>query len=519
MDRHLIDGPRATRSRWAAVLLLAAFALMAGQALSAQVTLDINNNFAPRPGAATYFSDSYADEQVWLYFLNSGGHVTYTAAKGGANLTVADAASIKLSTVKGGKFTLAVGCDSTKVFAGLGSTDPFSGDNGPGLFDENVPYALAEWTIKGDAYDNVDVTYEDTFSFPTRLTVKDANGNKTDQCTFKDGTGSSGAISALGKTLPDGPVGPNLVPDNNLPVPGDPGWGPFVPTVSGNKNASRCIGSSKFWISGPDDNHLRSEYIYAPTLNAYLKYLKDNEPTLFGRAIKGWFIDFSGNGGYSGYLSITGSDQSYGLHIHHIRVGTNPSAANKWKADPDAGTAATGDFTVTANNAEFTFPPDPTTKVKGLWTDTVIYSGAAAIGDFWSGPVITGTGDFANGGARMSIVPTMIASVSASMATGLLGSQLYTKKVNDKDAPGATMYWFNTMTRDDVQQKLFDKAWPKSQLFFDPFWETMGDLTHQQGYLSPFNDRWAKLSPDYTLKKNYTITWELGLPSTTGLRP
>jgi hypothetical protein len=502
----------ARRLRFSTVLLLGAFALMWAEAVSAQVTLVIKNNFEPRPGAATYFSDSYPDEQVWLYFLNAGGHVSYTTAKGGATQTVQDAQSVQLSAVKGGKFTLAVGCDSTKVYAGLGSENPFSGTNGPQLFDQ-VPYALAEWTIKGDTYDNVDVTYEDTFSFPTRLTVKNADGTKTDQCTFKDGTGAAGAIKSLKKTLPAGPVGPNLVPDNNLPNPGDIGWGPFVTTVSDNADAMRCIGSSKFWISGPDTNALRSEYIYAPSLNAYLKYLKDNEPTLFKGAIQGWFIDYSGDGGYSGYLTITGNDQHYGLHIHDIRVATNPTAANKWKADPGAGTAATGDITVTANNAEIPFP-DGATNVQGLWTDTVIYSGAAVIGDFWKGPVITGTGDFANGGTRKGIVPSMIASISASIATGLLGSDIYLKKIGDSQNPAGTMWWFNTASRDDVQKKLFDKAWPKGQLFFDPFWETMGDLTQQQGYLSPFNDRWSKLSPDYSLKKNYTITWDLGMPAT-----
>ena len=73
--------------------------------------------------------------------MNSGGHVSYTAAKGGATLTVADAVSIPLSTVKDGKFTLAVGCDSTKAYVGLGSESPFSGTNGPQLF-----YGLRYWT-------------------------------------------------------------------------------------------------------------------------------------------------------------------------------------------------------------------------------------------------------------------------------------------------------------------------------------------------------------------------------------
>ena len=228
MDRNPMNRPCATRLRLAAVLLLGAFALMSARTVRAQVQLVIQNNFEKAPNAATYFSDNYPDEQVWLYFMNSSGHVSFTTAKGGATQTVQDAQSIQLSAVKGGKFTLAIGCDSTKVFAGLGSQNPFSGTNGPGLFDQ-VPYALAEWTIKGDAYDNVDVTYIDTFSFPTRLTVKNAGGDKTDQCTFTDGTGAAGAIGALKKALPAGPVGPNLTKDNNYPNPAKWGMGPSSP--------------------------------------------------------------------------------------------------------------------------------------------------------------------------------------------------------------------------------------------------------------------------------------------------
>ena len=479
----------------------------------AQTTLKIVNNFnVNTKNATTYFGANYPDDQVWLYFLNTGGKVTYTDTDGVLK-TVTDTHSIKLSKVKSGTFTLAVGANSAKVFAGLGTSDPFSGNNGPGVFDTDVPYALLEWTINGNEYDNADLSYEDSVSFPTTLTVYNASGTQTDQATFQAGTTAQDIINKLQAALPTGPVGPYPQnSDNNYPSSGNVGYGPLVPTVSGNTGANRCIGSSKTWISGPDTNNLRSMYIYAPSLNSYLAYLKTNETSQFNNGISGWFIDYSGNGGYSGYLTITGSDQNYGLRIHDIRVNTAPSAANSWKADPNAGATTTGEITVLANNTSIQFPSDPTTNVTGPWTDGVIYSGAALVGTLGGGPVVTGTGDFADGGTHNDIVATMLASISASIATGLLGSDMYNNKIT-ATTPGSTMYWFNTMTRAQSTQKLFDKAWPGGQKYYDPFWGTMAELTNMQGYLSPFNDRWQNFSPDFALGENYTMTWELGIPA------
>ncbi len=509
MNRILINSLCVVRQCFAVASLLAVFALMSAETAWAQATMQIINNFnSSTPHAAKYFSGNYSDDQVWLYFLNTHGKVTYTNTHS-AQKTVQDATSIQLSTVKDGKFNLAIGSIRTKVWAGLGSTNPFSGDNGPGVFDKNVPYALAEWTINGNPFDNTDVSYEDTFSFPTQMTVK--NGT-THRATFQPGTQAENVINALEAVMPNKPVGPH---NHNYPTAGSVGWGPLVPTVSGKENANRWIGSSKFWISGPDPNKLRSMYIYAPSLNDYLKYLKDNETFQFKNGIKGWYIDYSGNGGYSGYLSITGSSQSYGLRIHDIRVNAGGSAPN-WKADPTAGTATTGEITVTANNATITYLPVPSNKVIGPWTDAVIYSGAALLGGLGGGPVVTGTDDFATSGAQKAIVPTMLASISASIATGLLGSKMYKDKIKDY-IPGATMYWFNTLTRAQSTQKLFEKAWSPSQKFYDPFWKTMAEFTNMQGYLSPFNDRWAHFSPGFPLGKNYTITWELGLATSTSV--
>jgi hypothetical protein len=350
MNRILINSLCVVRQCFVVASLLAVFALMSAETAWAQATMQVINNFKSSTlNAATYFSGNYPDDQVWLYFLNTNNQVTYTNTTTGLK-TVQDATSIQLSTVKDGKFDLHIPENSTKLYAGLGSINPFSGTNGPGIFDKNVPYALTEWTIKGNVFDNTDVTYIDTFSFPTQLTVKNG-GTTTDQATFLSGTQAEDVINALKAVMPNKPVGPH---NANFPTASSAvGWGPLVPTVSGNENANRWIGSSKFWISGPDSSNLRSMYIYAPSFNAYLKHLQDNETSQFNNGITGWFIDFSGNDGYSGYLSITGSSNGYGLLIHDIRVKTHPSAANDWKADPAVGSPAPGEITVVANNASF----------------------------------------------------------------------------------------------------------------------------------------------------------------------
>jgi hypothetical protein len=495
-----------TRSIFAAALI--SLLLVMAETSWSQASIKIINNFSvTTEKSAEYFSENYSDDQVWIYFFNTSGTVTYTVAgKRGGKKTVINTQSIPLNTVKDGTFTMASGATSAKVFVGLGDTSPFTGNNGPGVFDLDVPYALFEWTINGIT-DNCDISYEDSFSFPTQLTIYNASGAKTDQASFQNGIQAEDVINDLIAALPTSPVGPYpKASDKNYPSLGDIGWGPLVPT---NASANRCIGSSKTWISGPDVDDLRSMYIYAPSLNEYLKFLQGAEPTEFGGTIKGWYIDYSGNTGYSGYLSITGSDHNYGLRIHDIRVKTNPSAENSWKADPNAGDAITGEITVKANNATVLYNGGPD-NVKGPWTDGVIYSGAALIGDLGKGPVVIGTGDFADGKTYNDIIPTMLASISASMATGLLGSDLYNDKIIDSH-PGSTMYWFQTMTRAESVHKLFDNAWPVEKKFYDPFWATMAELTYMQGYLSPFNDRWSNFSPDFSLGENYTIEWELGI--------
>lgn len=55
-------------------------------------------------------------------------------------------------------------------------------------------------------------------------------------------------------------------------------------------------------------------------------------------------------------------------------------------------------------------------------------------------------------------------------------------------------------------------AWPADKAFYDPYWATLAEQTDNQGYLSPFNDRWSNFSPGFHLARGYTMIWELGIP-------
>lgn len=500
------------------------------------VTINVVNHYDNTKEQYTdYFGNYYNDDQVWLYFLNTGGNVSYTASPSSGSSgtqTVTDAVAVKLSAVQNGSFNLAIPQSSTKVYAGFGATNPFSGTNGPGLYDTNVPYAVAEWTVTGTSYDNLDVSYLDSVSFPTKMTIKNSSNVTTSTTSFRPNTTAASIISAL-KTK-TGMTGPNGPDTDNKPSEGQIGYGPEVPTVTGQTNPEpvRWIGSSKYWISGPDADNDRGLYTYAPSLNDYLGYLKASAPTTTvgtgenAQQVKGWFIDYSGNNGYSGFMNVTGEDGNYGMTISNIRVNTGPTAANDWLANPNAGTAITGEIIIAANGSTIPYnfagsgdPPD-IDDITGLWLDAVIYSAADILGDgsFATGPVISATGDLAKGGAYNSIVPSFMASISASMGTGLLGSDLYLDKYNGLDgSKGSTMYWFNEITRAQVLAELFAKGtWGGEGVaqgleYFDVFWGTMADLSGMQGYLSPFSDRYANLSPDVGFFAGDTATWELGI--------
>jgi hypothetical protein len=128
--------------------------------------------------------------------------------------------------------------------------------------------------------------------------------------------------------------------------------------VSGQPEANRVIGSSKYWPSAtytnpPDPQLLGSYYYYAPSFNDYLGYLS-NTPTLFNNLPSGWYIDYSGNNGYSFFLTVTGTDGNYGLQVNNIYIntaGTSEAPTPPWTADPTKWTKVDGTITIAANGA------------------------------------------------------------------------------------------------------------------------------------------------------------------------
>jgi len=476
----------------------------------AQTTFTVQNNFNNSNAQYTdYFGNYYQDNQVWLYFENTGGGVTYTATGGGGTQTITDSVAVQLSQIQGGTFNLATNQNSTKIYAGLGTTNPFSGSNGPGIFDTYVPYAVAEWTVLGNVNDNLDVSYLDSISYPTKMTVTGTNPSTT---KFPAGTTANSIVNALKAKMPNaGPVGPAT----NMPTQGQVGYGPEIATVDGQANAVRWIGSSKYWFSAANASNQTSVYTYAPSYNDYLGFLKANAPTNTETGITGWYLDYSGNGGYSGYLTVTGSDGAYGLEIHDVRINTNPSAANDWEADPTAGTSLDGTITITANGATVVGEVGGVeTNVTGNFTDILIYSGADILdptGNFTDGPVVTTTGSLANS----QYIATLIATVSSSMGTGLLGSDFYLDALNDPTTPQGLMYWFAEITREQMLENLFSEATFNNISgleYYDPYWGVLAELSGLEGYLSPFSDRYSQVSPDVSFGVGYSAVWELGVP-------
>lgn len=475
------------------------------------VPLKIVNNFS---SDTTYYSVNYSDEEVWLYFTNTDGYVSYIDTTTGLK-TVTDNSSIQLSTVLEGTFFISYGSSSSTLYAAFGTStaSPFS-TSSPGTFD-TIAYSLLEWTIVGGENDNVDVSYLDTVSYPTTLRVRDSTGNQVDRATFKNNTTESTIVDALEAAIATKPVGPT--PSHNYPSSGDiPGWGPQVAAMTSDPTAMRWLGSSQSWASGSVPKQKESLYLYVPSFNDYLGYLQDHETDLFSNGITGWYIDYSGNGGYSFYVSVTGTDEYYGLQVHDVRYNAG-GAAPDWKADPTAGTALNGTVSIEANNATITIDEGQPTEyyLNANWTDATLYTGAFV----QNGVAVTTTGDFSEGGIGADLVATILASLSGSIDTGLLGNSFYMDKISDITSPGATMYWFNTLERDQYDSVLFSAAWTQDQVFYDPYWSTMASLTDMQGYLSTFNDRWKNFSPDFGIKSNYSIVWELGVLPLSKMAP
>jgi hypothetical protein len=476
--------------------------LLAGLA-SADQTFVIQNNFSSSTtDAGNYFGSQYEDSQVWLLFQNSGGLVTYND---GAS-TVSDGVAIALSAVQGGSFNVGVGANSTKVYAALSSngSNPFASYPDPYSISpvSNFAYATLEFTYLGNSYDTVDTTYIDTFAYPTKLTTF-RSGTAAGTSGWAAGTQAQTVVTALGNVMPSGAASKISTAQS-----------------SSDPSAARYVGTSLHLQSGVNFSDTPNATVTSSGsgYNDYLAFLQANAPTYTNpdnpsETITGWYLDYSGNGGYSGYLTVTGSNGNYGLQITNIRANTGATTGENTNTEEGraAGTALTGSIVVASNGEilDMTLaPPDYTSQ--GNWTDMVIASGdqlyTNTAGEFGAGPVITATGDLdPAGGAYSDLTATFMATISAIMSTGLLGSETF-------DAHASTNYWFAEV---DTATPLFSSLWaglPEGTYYWDPYVETLWLYSDRQGYAFPYQDRFSSLpGTALTLDGIDSFTWELGM--------
>jgi len=489
--------------------LVASLSLFFPTGAFATVDFIVKNNFSSDvPNAANYFGDNFSDSQVWLIFLNSGTNVSYYDLALNQTVTVADSAAIQLSTVQSGAFSVAPGANATRVHAALSATgdNPFTGQ--PEAFSSPYAFALAEFTYLGNVNDITDTSYIDTFAFPTILTTS-SGGNTLGSSSWKAGTQAEQVVSALSQSMPSG-------------------LGVIQATASSsNPAANRYVGTSLSLQSPVDlsENPNATRTYSGPGYNSYLGYLKTNMPTTTVKdannddvTVQGWYLDYSGNGGYSGFLQITGADGEYGLEIVHIRANTGALQGQNTNTDAlrNNGTLLLGNIVVAANGDTINFTPTtpPNYTVSGNWTDMVISSGDQIYtnvpAEFGAGPVITGTGDLSPAGSYNDLVATFMATVSASMATGFLGSDYFTFNLHS-----STNFAFGPDGQ-KVDSAFFSDLWsglPAGEFYWDPFVASLVEFSQWEGYSFPYQDRFSAF-PGTALSLNGvdTVTWELGVP-------
>jgi hypothetical protein len=486
-------------------------ALLATGAVQADQTFIVENKFSSttsRP--ASYFGSQYDDSQIWLLFQNSAGLVTYTEAGGGSK-TVTDGSAIALSAIQGGSFNVGVGANSTKVYAALSSagTNPYAGIPDP--FSVAPPssyaYATAEFTYLGNSFDTADTTYIDTFAYPTKLTTS-TSGTVVGTSSWKPGTQAQQVVETISQVMPSGATSR------------------IATSVSStNSAAERYVGTSLHIQTAVNtaNNPNATVSSSGPGYNDYLTYLKDHtpqqaDPGNAAETISGWYLDYSGNGGYSGYLQVTGTSGNYGLQITNVRANTGSGGGvnTNTEAGRALGTAVGGTITVASNGQQLTLVTSsttiPTYTMEGQWTDMVIASGDQLYTNngstgFAAGPVVTTTGELAPGQAFNSLASTFLATVSATMSTGLLGSDTFGLNPSSN-------YWFG-LDGVKADTALFSSLWSNlgtDVYYWDPYLEALVGYNDWEGYSFPFQDRFSALpGTALNLTGVDTMTWELGL--------
>lgn len=468
------------------VLRVLAASLTTLTATQAQVTLNITNNFSAA-NAGTYFGNHIENQDISIYFTGIGaGDVTYnggTAAVSGSQ--------IQLSNVTGGSFTLSNSVNAARVYAILGSNAPASiGTTGPSPVISPNPYAFIE--LSTISMGTADQSMLNQVSFPTSL----SNGTQTN--AWKPTATAQSVAQAFDTAFPTAPYAPaaGVAPGTGAP------YAPYSPTTVTLSTGSASI--SGYRIIGPSNTNnpaaspapqVGTGYTNVPGFNDYLGWLQANQSG------DGWQIGYSSPGfpesTYVGYLTVTGSNNNYGIAMSNFTYGGTIATTGTMVG----GTTVSGTITIAPNNSQRS--EYGVTNYTANWTDLAIFSA-----DDPTGEVVTTSGDL--GGLD---VASVLYTMSAALGPGILGSDAYLDQNSNTD------YFFKTgLTPDNILTDFFAFSTfggSTQTAFYDQYWFTMlmaggvyeGSIA---GYLTSYDDHFSNL--DVLMPSTSgTLTWELGV--------
>ena len=460
------------------------------------VDLVLTNNFLSK---TDYFGANLTDDQIWLYLKQSPGPniVTYTDTDT-QNTKSLDASTAtqrwaQLSKIKDYKLNIKDGFVNAVLFAVIwgGETHPETlptAAPNPGYNTTDYQcvrdlyaYAVMEWKITG-SFKTVDLTYEDLFSFPTRITVKDAKDAIQARSGFKAATAkdilhalqnanprpdpSTGDVSCTYPSIENYPPPPPPlsdcheqaglpaqecygIPSDYLTAPCDgeheKGQNPPMAMArwAQKYNAITSIAPSEFdeppfrWL-GPTKSSMQA-IVFSRTqmlqlmgnsFHDYLDHLAGGAPNQAGS--DGYYMDFNQTvtavgesneySGYNFYVKVTQGSHGYGLEISKIRINTHQNPGDPAQSPPGGDLLEQGATITILANGEPILNLD-NQNYYGLWTDLVIGSSNASIDTgsiTGSGPVITATGFDHTTPLNQSLISAILGTLSTALGYGII---------------------------------------------------------------------------------------------------
>lgn len=354
-------------------------ALSVTPAATNYITLQVNNNFDSSllSKAAEYFGTTIDSSAVWLYansYCGASTHLQYTRGTPALHNWTASSA-VQLETTDGlidQIFLPAGDSQYARIYAFVGTSTAPTGDPGPQK--EATPYAVFEYSTPntGSPWGNwvVDISYVDQISIPMQLSF-----NGTPQAIWGTGaTQTADVQNAITDGFPtttqvDGPQSgylPILTAAQHatqgaggIAIPADvrqvfqgfstSSWNSnaqvevLTPVTGAAPSAYRRVASNQYVNWQPATIVAADTQVFAastPSYQSYLQYLYDNQPT------DGYYLDYSGNTGFSFYLKIeesqipltpSGTFTTYDLVVDTIRVGTGQGNTGKYVINTGAG--------------------------------------------------------------------------------------------------------------------------------------------------------------------------------------